>query len=479
MKRDRDESFSALFERLDARAQREFVADLYAARGWDTRLTDSFIVATRDGQPRRIAVAQPSLFGTPSAPDVDMVILGGRKESIDADVEADGVDYETPADLRNVLLYGLSREEAANLFEKHFDRPFSVLVSTSGTDRTATPPPWPHALTVQQVAVVIASLLVVALWAVGAGFLQDPGSPNLPPESNSTYTPDTAGAIGSQETYPPGLGPDGVENSRVVVEAHVNYLANQSYEYRISATGPQHAPFMLGLTSWNASVRVKNTTHYRYRRSSVAPHGFRVGHRAYPGGENVTFWEPIRNPDSYNGTEREVLTKHVYANGSAKFWRFDTPERVVHRHLTEAQINTTQERALFHFNDRVASVDTYLRQSLATDNSSVQCLQTSNTGDCLTYRIIATGDPELRGDVADYRADAVIESSGFVQSLSVRYTIARLDNPEKREPVQLRLEYVAVGNETVSPPPPEWLDAAKNETEVSDTQTEATTTDTQ
>lgn len=479
MNPDRDESFSALFQRLDARAQREFVAALYAARGWDTRLAGNIILATRDGQTRRIAVAHPNLFGNSSVPDGDVVIVAGEKESIDADIEADGVDYETPADLRTVLLYGLSREEAANIFENHFDRPLSVIVSTAGTDRSAAPALWPHELTVQQVSVVTATLLVVALWAVGAGFLQDTGSPNLPPESNTTDTPDAVGAIGSQQTYPPGVGPDGVENSRVVMEAHVSYLANQSYEYRISASGPQHAPFMLGLTSWNASVHVENTTHYRYRRSSVAPHGFRVGHRAYPGGENVTFWEPIRNPEAYNRTEREVLTKQVYANGTSKFWRFDTPEGEVYRHLSEAQVSTTQERALFHFTDRVDAVDTYLRQFLATDNSSVRCLQTSNTGDCLTYRVIATGDPELRGDVADYRADAVIESSGFVRSLSVRYTIARLDNPEKRERVQFRLEYVAVGNETITTTPPEWLDAAKNETEVSDTPTEATATDTQ
>lgn len=424
----RDESFPTLFERLDDEARREFVAGLYASRGWETRVEDGSIVATRDGQTRRIAVVQPRRFGTPSIPDVDTVVVSEPSEAVRTIAEGRGMDYVTPTDLRNRLLYGLDRAEAADLFQEHFDRPLSVIESTTETDGSATPlgpRPSVPSLMAQQTTVAVAVLLVAAVLFVGPGLVPDAESPSELPEPNSTYTPGSIGALGGEKTYPSGLGPDGVEDSRELTNAHFQHLSNQSHAYRIAMSGPQHAPFMLGLSSWNATVYFENDTRYSYRRSSVAPHGFHIEHRTFQDGENVTVWTPIRNLSADNQTNPEVLTKRVYANETAKFWRVDTPEGVHYRRLTAAEANTTRKRAEFYFTDRVSSVHTLLRQLLDTDDSSIQCTESTETGDCRTYRVVATDDPGVRGDAAEYRAVAVVESSGFVRSLTARYTLPK------------------------------------------------------
>lgn len=462
-------TFATLFDGLDARDQRGFVADLYAARGWDIRLDEGSIAATQEGETRRIAVVQPGRFGTPPLPDVDMVVVARDKDAIRTEAEDAGVDYVTTDDLRNLLLYGLNRETAADLFEDHFDRPLSSVESTAGAAEDATSlTSLPSSLdwNTRRAGVVVV-LLVITGGLVGAGLLPNTEPENTSLESTLTYTPGGVGAIGGERTYPPGLGPDGVENSGTLTEAHFQYLDNKSYVYRIGASGPPHAQFMLGLGAWNATVRIANGSHYQYRKRVVAPYGFRVEQRALPQG-NVTDWDPKRAADADNESEPESLTKRVYADGTNKFWRFDGPEEVVYRRASVAQ----QGDRIFGIVDQVAWVDIYLQRFLWAENSTVRCLSKKETGDCDTYRVEVTGDPvELRGDVADYRAVAVVESSGFVRSLSVRYTIPRLDNPDERVQARFHLKYVEVGTESVSISPPEWLDTAKNRTEGTDTET--------
>lgn len=471
------ELFRTLLKRLDTQARQEFIAALYAERGWNTRLEDGFVVATRDGQTRQIAIIQPTRFGTSALPDADVIVVTEAIDTIRTNAENADIDFETPRDLQNLLLYGLARENAADIFEAHFDRPLSVIESNSGADgktpRLSTTLPSLD-LTARQVGLLVGVLIVVAGLFIGAGLQPGSESPTVPPESNQTYTPGHVGAIGGEREYPPGLGPEGIENSGKLTVAHFQYLANRSAKYRISATGPQHALFMYGSTSWNATVQIENRTTYRFWRYSVAPYGFRAEQRSTTDGENVTVWEPIRNPSAYNDTESESLTKQVYANRTILVSRTQVGDRVGYRYISSA----SGGRRTIGAPDRALLVKFYLEWFLWTNESSIRCLETTNTDDCLTYRVKATGEPvELRGDVADYRAVALVESSGFVRELTVRYTIPQLENPEQREQVQFHLEYTAVGDDTLSVTAPEWVNTAKNQAEGADTETANETND--
>lgn len=291
-------------------------------------------------------------------------------------------------------------------------------MGTSLGFRPSTP-----ALTAQQASVVVTVLLVIIALVVGTGLVPDADPQSALPEPNRTYTPGSVGALGGEKTYPSGLGADGVEDARQLSYVHYRFLENNSRTYRIAASGPQHAAFMRGLSAWNTTVYVENDSRYSYRRHGVAPHGFRTRNRTLPDGETVTVWTPIRNPSSDNSSGQEELILQVYANETTKFWRVDAPFGVHYRRLTAAEVNSTRERALFSFTDRVASVNLYIRQFLGTDTSRIHCTESTDTGDCRTYRVVATGNPRIRGDVANYRATAVVESAGFVRSLSAGYTL--------------------------------------------------------
>lgn len=463
------ELFRTLFKNLDTDAQLEFVAALYAARGWETQLENGIVVATRDNQTRRIAVLQPPRFGTPELPDADVILVTEANGTVSTKAESEGLDYETPSDLQDLLLYGLTREDAGDIFEAHFDRPLSEIQSQPGADENITlfngfSPPLD--LTARQVGLVVGVLLVVAIFLMGVGFSPGSESPGSPPVSNQTYTPGQVGAIGGEREYPPGLGPEGIENSGKLTVAHFRYLDNQSYAYKITAEGPQYSPVMSGVSFWNATVQFENTKHYRYRTQSIAPYGFRSEQRSTRTGKNVTVWVPIQNPSAYNDTEQESLVKQAYLNRTTMASRTEVQNTVEYRYVS----NSSDGRGLSIVATRALSVQFYLERFLWTNESSIRCMETTETDSCLLYRIKATGMPvEIRGDVADYRAVAVVESTGFVRELTVRYTIPPLGSPEQREQARFSLNYTSVDNETVSVTPPEWLDTAKNQSQGTDT----------
>lgn len=106
----------------------------------------------------------------------------------------------------------------------------------------------------------------------------------------------------------------------------MEYLSNRSYTYHITASGPQHAFLMDGLTAYNGTMTRVNRSHYRYRKQETAPYGFRVETRQ----ENLTVWVPKR-PPQLNDSRPKTLTKEVFADGQSKFWRYDASERTHYR----------------------------------------------------------------------------------------------------------------------------------------------------
>ena len=99
-----------------------FIADLYAVRGWTVETTDpndAVVTLKRDGSLQRLGVVTE----TPVPDGVDTVVIVGA--DIDsASITADR--YLDVGDLRNLLLYGIDREQAATVFERWFDQPLSA-----------------------------------------------------------------------------------------------------------------------------------------------------------------------------------------------------------------------------------------------------------------------------------------------------------------------------------------------------------------
>jgi hypothetical protein len=448
--------FANLYARLDSGDQQALVADLYEARGWEVTSGDEFLTLSRNGDTRRLAMVEPSRFGSVSLPEADTVVATRDDEGVRASAEQAGIEYLSPGDVRDLLLYGLDRETALDIFESYFDQPLLMEDSSPAVDDSRVSAGLFSSLdrNAGRVSLVIVVLLVAGVWVAGAGILPEADREPTAPQPNVTYTPGEAGAIGGNQTYPPGLGPEGLVNTGELALAHQRHVENRTTAYRIEASGPQHAPFMFGRSFWQATVYQENKFNYRYRKRSVAPYGFRVEQRE----DNRTVWDPKRPIDPDNETSAEVLTKWVYASGEEKFWRFEDSERVRYQRAGVGQENGR----FLGFTDPVGWVDEYIVRYLWTDSSTVTCLTETETGDCRAYRAEATGDPvELRPEVFDYRAVAVVERSGFVRSLTVRYNISRLGNEAGQARVRFHMEYIDTEGITDTP---SWLEDARNRT---------------
>lgn len=185
--------------RLDRAALREFVADVWASRGYETTIDEALVRARTETETVRIAV------GTrPDDEEITIdVLVAPSGGSVDQDLRV--LDA---ADLAQMLRYAVGPGAARSICERHFGAPPAALspAPTTRIRRGAaalgkrTPP----------VVVVIAALVLVAL----AGLAQLPG-PSDPETANSgangtaappATTPSTPVQITSMPV--PAVGPD-------------------------------------------------------------------------------------------------------------------------------------------------------------------------------------------------------------------------------------------------------------------------------
>lgn len=216
----REEFGRRLRERSPAE-RRRFVADLWAAGGWETAVEGPFVRLTRAGDPpagRRVLVPE-----TDAAP-VDVL-------RCDADAGEEGTRLG-PADLYRRARYGLDRPTADDLFRRHFGRPMAA-APTAETDGRAGDEPAPdgtaesaagdeagdrslRALALGAGVGAAAALLVIAA-AVGLGV-----GPAVSGEP-SLAGPATGGDGGIASRYV-GLGPTCERPPGVVVAIQVGAL---------------------------------------------------------------------------------------------------------------------------------------------------------------------------------------------------------------------------------------------------------------
>lgn len=129
------EGFAERLATCSAADLRAFVADVWAERGYETAVDGEAVVATREGESLTLFPAVDRRFRGPTEPphDVgpDVVVDGTDGGDGVALADAHGASYVGPEDLYERLLYGLDREVAARLLERHLDTPLHVEASAT------------------------------------------------------------------------------------------------------------------------------------------------------------------------------------------------------------------------------------------------------------------------------------------------------------------------------------------------------------
>lgn len=430
------EAFASEFRALPASDRVGFVAALWAERGWETTVDDEVVVAERDGDRRRIRVADPGRFGTPNLPDADTLVAARDRDAVRAAAADAGVRYVPPETLRELLLYGIERDAAEAVYEEWFGRPLQRTVADSSADGGALDAVQARFPAVIGQRRVIVGLLIVALVgaAVAGPTVPGVGVPDREPITVDEVSPaeESRGAISTTTptaTAPPELLPGvtraGIGNPAALVTAHKAGVRNRSRVRSVTITGPPNASATSGAVRQTLRTRIVNASHYR--------------HRAVSQFDEDTQSEPMARLG-------------VYADGEAVYQRF------VLRNETRYSRFPVSQRPGTLYDD----LTSYIYRYLLSDDATVRCA-VENASGCETYRIAVDGESPtvLWGDVADYEAVANVSARGVITSIRASYTLPDRDDDGEREPVRFALNYRF---ESVDLSPPAWLSEARNET---------------
>jgi hypothetical protein len=432
--------------RLSTERALSFVADLWAARGAETTVDDErgVVEVRRNGRTERLRVVTGRRVPDPTTDDERLVLLrpAARVRGVDptACVDAD--------DVRQLLLYGVPREEAATLCRRYFDRPLRTEA------RTADRHPWnPVRLTERtaSVAVGLVGLLLLVASVFGGpvlvggpasefGAVVGAQSASEPGAQTTSTAPDpnaTDGAVADERSLqagalPPGVGSDGDIDEGVLANAHARAVTGQSYRWTIT-----HREFVDGRET-------------AYRR------------------ETVFVASPTRYRTELTGAGRlrestlSISSVEAYADGSSRFEhrvRDDGFDRGAPRPQSVRGIRNDEGR----YADRA---EQYLDWYLSVSASSIADVVER---DGTRYFWVTLGADPYPG-VENSSGSALVDENGVVHEVRRRYDVPRSDGVS----VVVSFRYTDFGTTTVSPPA--WHEATNTTVAPTPTTTPSTET---
>ena len=446
------DAVEAHLARLDARACRAFVADLWGARGFETRVEGDVVVATRHGASLALFPAVGGRLRPPSPPSraIDVVVAPRGGDATAALAESHDARLLTAADLREMLRYAVDSGEATSLCERHLGAPPSAL---------RLPPRARVRARVERVRAseprlaVTAVVALLALAAATGGFIgADPSAAGIfagndgndpaddasdggavptddradvgtaTPDSRTSTTVDDADEdVGSLSTVP-GVDSEGVTNLTALATAHDRALGDRPYTLWIDTYRP------LGGNP-NASRGQQDT--------DIAVEG-----------DRYLVHEHLNGP---NGQRRLGA---IYYDGTD--WYVDD--------------RSTGRPAIRWINGTAADFSVQpdprsLRETLVTrylDTPVTDVTERVRTRDSTRYRLEGAGRPPgfAVDRVFNYSFVATVDDRGFVREATVGYTVA---TPDGRYRLRFEWTYGRLGTTTVSPPA--WIEQARPETD--------------
>jgi hypothetical protein len=435
----RSDPLAAHLARLDTEACTGLVADLWAARGFETTREDGVVVATRDGEATALYPVGRARLRSPDPPGrpVDAVVT----PSGDVPAVAPDVPHVAAADLAEMLLYAVDRPTARTLCERYVGAPPETLrppatVRLRRGLRQASAvvaSDAPGAVPVVG-AVVLAVVLVAGLGLSGAPLetpsADAPGAPDrLSGPDGSASTDTGADAVGTPpvevtaidatgpDSYAvPGLGPRGITDPVALSEAHRDVLANRSYSLWIDT-------YRLETGEPNATTVQTDT--------DVTVAGGRY----------------LAAETRVEGDERELVGA-VYYDGA----RWYSERRV-------GGVDTTREIA---GSDAVSPGQptpdglnrAIVLRYLSTPETVVA--DVSREDGTTQYRIEGRGPVVLATTepVRNYAFLAIVDETGFVHTFSAQYEVGNTR-------VRFQWNYRDLGGETLLAP--EWVDQASTD----------------
>jgi len=405
-------SFARRFRRLSDRQRRAFLAAVWSARGYETTVENDGVTARRDDETLRIG-----LVGWWPRGDSEADLLVGTRDTARARSYAadQGVEFLGPAEIRDLLLYGLDRAAAEGIVREWMDRPLSAFAAHTRDEGRPT-----SAVRASAYAVAVAALLVLAGGAIFAGsFGADTsadGSVDASELATDTATPEPTDTK-------PASGIDGSDApfGDELLEAHREQLQNQSFTVTVRYTKPA-----------NSTPPVP----------TLVPEVTRYERTVKIGAEGRASLSQTVVSERDNETAR-VRVRSYRRSGVVR-------TRVVEKNETGETNNAT-------YTQLVRSPGPFVGTVLDTERTFLDALSTNETRmDTVRrtqepyrrVRVTATGEPERWAqEAAEYRANAILTTEGRFVLLAASYV-----DPESGENVSLTITIGGVSTTEVDIP---------------------------
>lgn len=425
-------SFERRFRSISAETRRAFLADLWAARGYDSDVQNGMVLVNRETTVRIGIVGRWPWQRRRTDADVDKVVGTGDRERMRAYAKRHDAEFVPPAEVLDLLLYGIDREVAEKIAQKHLGVPLRVLTQDNSTATDATVRPAVSTLAILSILVIAVSVSPVA---TNAGIsLFDSGSVI---EDNGDGTPESTTESRSAtsegiDAYPRGLSAGGVTDSEALFFTHHTQLGDRSYVTNVTFEGPPNALFTDRTVRYESTKRVdeqQNKEHTEYRMI-----------QSEEGNETIEEYVSIYDVDDRRGYQ-------LYAtNGSAV-------------------IRNETGRSMYRTPSPARSLPYIIFQgSLSVDDTNVTTVRRS---DETRYRVTATADSttferETQGrgsiqapleiETGTFEATAEFTTSGRLLRLSAEYA-----DRDTGEQASLQVTYSRVGEvDRIRSPP--WLE---------------------
>ncbi len=413
--------------RLDGDELAALVADLWAARGYETAREGTDVVASHGDEAVRIRVSAGGRWGH-TAPTAVVSRAGSDRE--------EGRTFDAGG-LAEMLGYAVDRPAARDICRRHLGGapgelpapPATRLRQRVGTVGTATPVFAVGALAL----VLVVGVLLGAAIVPGAGVLggsdaapgvsaEEPapnesqqGTMRVGDEVSQSSVPTWSPSVDASS--PPGVTRSGIEDVDALARAHRRAVANRSHTVWVD---------------W-------------YRPRNLRPDGVQVQRDIDIASEGDRYL--IRTSDEVAGNR--TRSGSIYHDGSGIYlavWNetTDSPDRVFRITPRQNTVPTPE------------TVRTGLvRRYLSTPRTNVTGV-VERDGRRL-HRVVGTGPPNTSSSVRiqNYTVEALVDSRGFVRDVTVRAMVTHPDaSPRRAFPVKREITYGRVGTTTVDPP--EW-----------------------
>lgn len=301
--------FARRFRALSAHERRTFLARVWEARGYHTRIEDGRIIARRvranseeptdtssagpTGETLTIAVAGPTGYGCAGA---DIIVTTRETSLVRRAAGNTGAEIVPPAKLLEKLLYGIERDTATTIVAEQLGG------SLFGTPTESEGAPISRPIGMALIGGVI---ILIILGSSGVAFPinNESGIQGESSLNGTASAPTPAPEAESSSPFPNGMNASGVTDPTKAAMAHRTAVDGSPREVRFDYAGTENDPPFRAITEYSSKGRYVDDTQYLIASAGTSTDGEQIAREQFSKNGVTLLRRQLNNETIYNKTQ--------------------------------------------------------------------------------------------------------------------------------------------------------------------------------